>query len=277
MELTQANYYSLEADRAYMSVSQYKSWCKCPAAELAKQAGEWSPELAEEPIYFTVGKYVDNALTETPEVFEQFKQDNSSLILAKSGKNKDGPKAPFVQADKMIARVRSDPAMMAVLSGETQMILTPIINGVQFKCKLDVVLYPKVQAFTDLKTAKDFGYEWTSKQSLGGKPLNIKVEWYDKYWQQLAVYREALFQKYDVHLLPLIAGVTKQNVPDIDIRTFGNERRLKYELSVGLIMLDHIMKQKNGEIEAERCEHCDYCKKTKILDLDSLPRAKSDI
>ena len=42
MKLTQANYYSREANEAYMSASQYKSFARCEAAAMAELRGEWS-------------------------------------------------------------------------------------------------------------------------------------------------------------------------------------------------------------------------------------------
>ena len=55
MILTPENYFSPEADREYMSVSQYKSFLKCEAAAYAELTGEWQREEKEA---FLVGHYV---------------------------------------------------------------------------------------------------------------------------------------------------------------------------------------------------------------------------
>ncbi len=54
--LSDENYYSTEADLAYMSVSQYKKFLECEAAALAKLKGEWTPE--SDPKALLVGNYV---------------------------------------------------------------------------------------------------------------------------------------------------------------------------------------------------------------------------
>ena len=62
MILTAENYYSQEANREYLSVSQYKDFCgslgkiPCEAQALAKLNGEWE---MEETTSMLVGSYVD--------------------------------------------------------------------------------------------------------------------------------------------------------------------------------------------------------------------------
>jgi len=275
MKLTDENYYSLEADRAYMSVSQFGKWSKCSAAEFARQAGEWEPNPGDEPVYFTVGKYVDNALTESQETFQQFIDDNKGLIISKSGKTKGQPKTDFRAADRMIERVRRDDAMMYLLDGEAQAIVTGEIHGVQWKGKLDILHRPMF--FTDLKTTKDFGFAWVEKMLMGGKPVNTKVKWYDRYWRQMAVYQELCLQVYGEKLIPFIAAVTKEKVPDIDGIVFDNQRRLDFELNTGLMNLPHIIEIKTGQIPPEPCNHCDFCRERKVLDIESFTSAESSI
>ena len=47
MELTRDNYYTPEADWAYMSCSQFQSWNECEARELAILEGRWTPKETE--------------------------------------------------------------------------------------------------------------------------------------------------------------------------------------------------------------------------------------
>jgi len=42
-DLNSENYYSLEANRAFMSYSQFKSFQECEAAALAEVRGEYTP------------------------------------------------------------------------------------------------------------------------------------------------------------------------------------------------------------------------------------------
>ena len=45
IKLSQNNYYSLEADSQYFSVSQYKDFMKCEAMAMAKIRGEYKPAM----------------------------------------------------------------------------------------------------------------------------------------------------------------------------------------------------------------------------------------
>ena len=62
MILTQENYYSTEADREYMSVSQYKEFCgtfgqtACEARAMAELNDEWGKKKTKALL---VGSYVD--------------------------------------------------------------------------------------------------------------------------------------------------------------------------------------------------------------------------
>ena len=68
MQLTRDNYYSVEADREYMSCSLYQQFCRCEAAAMAKLEGRYTPSSTEALI---VGNYFHTAM-ETPEANEQF-------------------------------------------------------------------------------------------------------------------------------------------------------------------------------------------------------------
>lgn len=56
MNLTNANYYSLEANREFMSVSQLKSFLKCEAAAMAELRGEYTRPTTTALL---VGSFVD--------------------------------------------------------------------------------------------------------------------------------------------------------------------------------------------------------------------------
>lgn len=77
--LSDANYYSNEADWQYMSTSQYKSFLKCEAAALAKLKGEWTP--TSDPKALLVGNYV-HSYFESQEVHEAFKEENKSKMFS---------------------------------------------------------------------------------------------------------------------------------------------------------------------------------------------------
>ena len=55
MEINKDNYFSLEADREYFSVSQFKSFKECEAKTMAKLNGVWVDNKNDA---FTLGSYV---------------------------------------------------------------------------------------------------------------------------------------------------------------------------------------------------------------------------
>ena len=76
MELTGENYYSPEADRDYMSCSQYQDFLRCEAAAMAKIHGLYTPEQTEALI---VGNYFHTAL-ESEEAHQRFCAENEAYI-----------------------------------------------------------------------------------------------------------------------------------------------------------------------------------------------------
>ena len=115
MELTRDNYYTAEADWAYMSCSQYQGWCECEAKQLAKLQGRWVDEPKEA---FLVGNYFHTHF-EGAAAHEQFVQEHfQEIFKTRTLKDKatgqetivpTGKRAPFEQADKMIQVAERDP------------------------------------------------------------------------------------------------------------------------------------------------------------------------
>ena len=74
MKLNKKNYYSQKANIEFMSYSQFKDFCECPAMAMAKIKGEYKPETSDSML---VGSYVDafldndldNFKITTPEIF----------------------------------------------------------------------------------------------------------------------------------------------------------------------------------------------------------------
>ena len=140
MILTNANYYSAEANMEYMSVSQYKQFKSCEAAAMAQLRGEW-----EQPktTALLVGSYVDAWFEGT---LDEFKQEHPELF------KKDGTlKADFQQAEDIIARVQQDKVFMKYMSGRKQVIRTAELFGCKWKIKIDSRLRDSV---VDLKVMR---------------------------------------------------------------------------------------------------------------------------
>ena len=74
MILTNENYYSVDANLEYMSVSQYKDFRKCEAMALATLRGEWEKPKTTALL---VGSYIDSWFEGT---LDEFKEDGVEIV-----------------------------------------------------------------------------------------------------------------------------------------------------------------------------------------------------
>lgn len=231
-KLTESNYYSNESDKAYMSVSQYKSFMSCEARTMAKLNGEYEDKKSNALLF---GSYVDSAIEGT---LEQFKAENPQ-IFKKNGE----PYAEFVKAEELIRLIKDNELFMKFLSGEKQVILVFELFGVWWKIKMDS--FVRDICITDLKTA-------ASTEGI--------VKW--RYDIQGAIYQKGV-ELNDLGKLPFyLAVATKEDIPDLNIFQIP-QSTLDLALMEVEENLPHIMEVKTGNIAPTRCEKCDYCKKTR--------------
>ena len=263
MTLTESTYYGQEANREFMSVSQFKNFQKCEAAALAEINGNYIPERGRALL---LGSYVDEALTGTKESREQFVEENRADLFKKNG----DPYADVAQADEAISRVFRQPLMMKYLDGEHQTIMTGEIEGVPVKGKFDS--YKPGEFIADLKYLKDFRSPNFFENAIS----------YYGYDIQLAVYRELVRQNGGGELPCYLVIVTKQDPPDVAVAEV-NEFDLDLALSRFKADVARFHAIKKGEIQPERCEghDCPYCRATKVLtepiDSNLLGRSKKDL
>lgn len=253
VELTKDNYFSIEADRHYMSVSQFKSFKSCEARTMAKLKGDWVEPGNKA---FLIGSYV-HAWNEGPEAFDEFKELNKAKIYKKSG----GKYSDFVLADKMINALNDDPLVEKVREGEKEVIMTAELFGVPWKIMIDIY-NPSKNIIVDLKTTKSITEKYWNAEI---KAKQNFIEHYD-YLLQKAVYCEVerLSTANTEYCHPHIIAVSKEAIPDKVViylgRDFIEDKLLEVELYV-----DRIKQVKAGEVEPIRCETCDHCRATKQL------------
>ena len=248
MKLTADNYFSPEANTEYWSVSQFKAFDKCEAAALAELRGEFQ---REETDALLVGGYVDAYFSDELVQFEEKHRDQ--MINKRSG----GLLAKFSHAAELIRRVESDPLMMDYLSGKKQQIRTAELFGVPWKVKMDFTDPYKI---VDLKVVRDFedifdkGYGYRSWIEYWGYDVQGAI--YQKI-DQIAMGRPEPLDFY-------IAAVTKEKTPDIKVIEIP-----QHILDAALRMVEAKIERfdliKTGQVEPIRCEHCDYCKASKVL------------
>lgn len=253
MVLTKENYYSQEANKEYLSVSQYKDFIGslgklgCEAQAMAKINGEW--QIDETSVALMVGSYVDAHFEGTLDLFKAQHPD----IFTQKGELK----AQYKQANEIINRCERDSLFMSSMSGEKQVIMTADMFGAKWKIRMDSYLPHK--AIVDLKVmksireshyVKDYGH------------MNFAEYW--GYDIQGAVYQEVVYQNTGERLPFYIAAASKESTTDIELIWIPDSH-----LAEKLIEVERnthtIVQLKNGETDPIRCGFCDYCKHTKVL------------
>lgn len=252
MILTAENYFSDEANREYLSVSQYKDFCgtlgkvPCEAQAIAKLNGIWEQEKTTA---LMVGSYVDAHFEGS---LNLFKAQNPE-IFTKQG----ALKAEYKKAEEIINRIEQDEYFMKYMSGKKQVIMTGEIGGAKWKIKIDS--YLQDVCITDLKVMKSIRETFWVRDS--GYMDFIQNWGYDL---QGAVYQEIVRQNTGKTLPFYIAAASKESEPDIEI-LYIDDAHLKEKLYEVVQNVPKILDLKNGEYEPVRCEFCNYCKHTKIL------------
>lgn len=264
MQITTENYYSAEADSAFMSNSQYKRYAfDCQTAahacyDLQTYRFPQSKSMIE-------SNYGHSLLDGSG---EKFLAENPSLRVGKDKKDKG---AAAIMIDGIWQRVNHDNYFMLSLTGEHEVIFTVEFAGVMWKCRIDV-LNRALKFFSDLKLVKDLKDSWVE---IDGK--NAKIPFYlaSKYHIQLALYQEFIRIVTGEKFTPYLPCATKEEVTDYEIYAFEGDEWDKVSRdileSVKYNMAD-IMAIKRGEKEPIRCNRCDYCKSTKRLTSTTMAR-----
>ncbi|AQW23466.1 PD-(D/E)XK nuclease-like domain-containing protein [Clostridium perfringens] len=251
MEINKDNYFSLEADREYFSVSQFKSFKECEAKTMAKLNGTCVDGTNDA---FTLGSYVH--LWSEGGNLGDFRMQHPEMF------RKDGDlKANFKVADKMIETLSKDPLIEKVREGQKEVIFTGELYGAKWKIMIDIY-NPSSKYFADLKTTRSIQMKYWNEE------LRVKqnfIEYYD-YLLQMAVYAEIERQNRggEDYLQPHIIAVSKEEIPDKAVILVGTEF-IKDKLLEVEALLPHFIRVKNGEEVPTRCEHCDYCRSTKQI------------
>ena len=234
MKLSEENYYSLESNQAYWSVSQYKDFMRCESMAMAKLCGEYEEPMTRAML---VGSFIDRYMEGT---LPQFITEHPELFTLKRQL-----RAEFRHAYEIINKIESSPKFMNYMSGEKQKILTAEMFGVQWKIKMDSFL-PGI-CITDLKVVAR---------------IEKLPDW--RYDLQGAVY-QAVTEANGYGRLPFYLTVaTKEKVPDLNIFQIPDSELDKALIEIGENM-PHFINVKTGIEEPKRCEKCAWCKMTREL------------
>ena len=258
MKLTLDNYHSLQANKEYMSVSQYKNFAGsagilgCEAAALARINGTWEVKSTDAML---LSSYVDSYFSGT---LDKFKTDNPKMFCIK-GDNKGKLQSQFRKAHDIIKRIESSEYFMKYLSGEKQVIMTGKAFGCEWKIAIDSLIInvasidlKVMKSITKTFWVKDYGY--------------CSFVIYYGYDIQAAVYQTIVEVNTGKQLPFFIAGASKEPVVDIEIIGIDNKTLSDCRIEIAANM-KRILKVKSGEAEADRCGQCEYCRSTKMSDI----------
>lgn len=244
-ELTEDNYFSPEAQMKYWGHTQFLDFQKCEARGLALARGDYEQAMSDALLS---GQYVDAHFTGNQNAFishhpEMFKRDGTL-------------KATFLGAERAIERAERDEMFMKYISGVPQKIFTGKLFGYDWKIKVDA--FHEGKAIVDLKCMKDFNETFVEGM---GRVSFVEAWGYD---YQAAIY-QAIVEDVTGEKLPfIIAGVTKQDPSDIGLFRIP-QTMIDSCLHVIENQIDRFAAIKAGDVEPRRCEKCDYCRETKVV------------
>lgn len=257
LELTDENYFSPEANKQYMEVSQFKSYLSqfggCEAKAVAEVNGLWKEE---ESTALTVGSYFHANFEGT---LDKFKQEHPDIFTKQRTL-----KSQYQQANEMINCLETDESFQQIYTGDREKIFTFDLFGVPWKIKVDL-LNLKDGYFVDLKSTRDFERQWVYDEI---ECKNKKVTFVEAYGYliQMAIYKKGIeIATGATDLEGFIIAATKQSPPDKIVLRFNPE---DYETGMKIVEdnIQHVIDVKSGKIKPQRCEKCDYCRATKKLD-----------
>lgn len=260
MKLTNENYFSVEMQKKYMGVSQYKDFLDCPARALATVNGEYVPETTKAML---IGSYVDAYFEGT---LDKFKAEHPEIFNSRTGELK----VDYQQANDIIKRLEADPVCSEYLAGQKQVIKTAKLFGVPWKIKIDS--YFPGDKIVDLKVMR-------SLERIMG--VSFIQHW--GYDLQMAVYSEVEYlanrKKNKERLETYLDVATKEEPADLAVVHIPSWRRKECLAEVAKNM-PRIIAYKRGEIEAPGCGVCDYCrgiKKAKVIEFDEVGFSEKEL
>lgn len=251
MLLTQENYFSKEANKEYISVSQFKSFVECEAQTLHNiEIGGENEKQA-----FLEGKLFENWVAGDRALFMAQHPEMVSTRGATAGQLK----AEFNKVIKAAERFLEQDFFKDIINKcEKQVILTGEIEGVKVKCALDL-FDRETNSIYDIKCMKDFKEQWNKEEK-------SYVPWYYIYGYvlQLAVYREIVRQNFGEPKEIGLMAASKEEEPDLQAKSFSSEL-LDLELEYFKNNVKRYNDIKKGIVAPTYCGECSYCKSIKQI------------
>jgi len=282
MNLTKDNYYSHEADVAYMSVSQFEAFEDCELQAYRKYVLGKREEPSSDALL--IGNYMHTKF-ESAEAHESFCNKYRPQIY--KGKNLESKRQAFINADCHYNAAKGNKLFVKSMEGTSEEIYTFCLFGCDWKIRVDNINHDKLY-FTDLKYVKsirekewmtvfrdDYGMPLTKMRVLEYRRAdnddmvlerNEKVMFWEKwdYWLRFALYKFGLEIKLGKIYRPFMAVLSKETPPDMEIFEFEDEDRIAFEIRRIEEYIDRVMAIKRGEVEPEGCGVCELCRAQRI-------------
>lgn len=252
MNLNLDNYYSVEANKEYMSVSQFKNFKLCEA----KAMYDLENDFQEEKQSFLEGQFFEALVSGDANLFKAQHPE----IVSSRGATAGQPKANFKKVFNAAEKFNQQEFFKNIINKcDKQVILTGEIEGIKVKCALD--LFDKdTNSIYDIKCMGDFKDQWNKSEK---KYMPWYYNW--GYVLQLAVYREIVKQNFGNPKEIGLLAATKEEIPDIQALSFDFSL-LDIELEEFKNNIKRYDKIKKGIEQPLACGECDYCKKIKIIE-----------
>ena len=223
----------------YMSYSQFSDFLNCEAQALAKIKGEYvEPKIKS----YLMGSYVDAYFSGNQ---DKFINDNFNDIFSKNGKKY----AEFIKCDEIIKFIEDDEEFKKWYGGNKQVTLTGVINGIDFKGRIDIL---NDDYIADMKLMKDINDIWVD---------GAKIPFWEAYHYdiQASIYQYLEMQRTGIRKPYYLIVVTKEEIPSKYIFKFSDET-----LDKALDMVKNLAPRydaiKKGLIEPNECGNCRYYK-----------------
>ena len=253
MKLTLENYFSKKAMFEYMSTSQFKAFEKCEAEAIYNL----NADVNVVKDAFTEG-HLFEALIEGGEQEQLFYAQHPEMISG-TGKSKGQLKSNFKKIVGSAEAFKKQPEFVKIYNRcEKQVILTGVINGVKYKAAVDLIDIENGEIY-DTKCMKDF-------KKVYSETARCYAPWMYAYGYhyQAAIYLELAKQMFGKEFTFNLLAVTKEENPDVFYGGFTQET-VNNALEIIKEFSPLYQDIKNGVAMAERCEHCNYCKESKII------------
>ena len=156
LQLTPQTYFSIEADREYMSVSQYKQFKNCESKALYNIE---QPDTTYKP-QFIEGKLFEELVAGDPKLF----MAQHPEMISSRGPTAGQLKSEFQRVANAAEKFNSQKFFKDIINKcEKQIILTGEICGVPVKCCLDLFDRETCSIY-DIKCMKDFSEQWSKEE-----------------------------------------------------------------------------------------------------------------